>query len=48
MRPIPHVIQREYTRWANKKGYNKWIVLGRIAHDMGLYQMRADDARKVN
>lgn len=48
VRPIPHVIQREYTRWANKKGYNKWIVLGRIAHDMGLYQMRADNARKVN
>lgn len=48
VRPIPHVIQKEYTQWANKKGYNKWIVLGRIAHDMGLYQMRADDARKVN
>lgn len=48
VRPIPHVIQKEYTKWANKKGYNKWIVLGRIAHDMGLYQMRADDARKVN
>lgn len=48
VRPIPHIIQREYTRWANKKGYNKWIVLGRIAHDLGLYQMRADNARKVN
>lgn len=48
VKPIPHVIQREYTRWANKKGYNKWIVLGRIAHDMGHYQMRADNARKVN
>lgn len=48
VRPIPHIIQREYTRWANKKGYNKWIVLGRIAHDMGLYQMRADNSRKVN
>lgn len=48
VRPIPHVIQREYTRWANKMGYNKWIVLGRIAHDMGLYQMRTDNARKIN
>lgn len=48
VRPIPHIIQREYTRWASKKGYNKWIVLGRIAHDMGLYQMRTDDARKIN
>ncbi len=48
VRPIPHVIQKEYTRWAKKMGYNKWIVLGRIAHDMGLYQMKADNERQIN
>ncbi len=48
VRPIPHIIQKEYTRWAKKMGYNKWIVLGRIAHDMGLYQMKADNERQIN
>lgn len=48
VRPIPHLIQKIYTRWAQDQGLNKWIVLGRIAHDMGVYQMKNDHQRSVN
>lgn len=47
VRPIPHLIQKTYTRWAQEQGLNKWIVLGRIAHDLGIYQMRVDHQRSV-
>lgn len=47
VRLCPSVIQREYTRWAQERGYNKWIVLGRIAHETGMYKFRGSAGRKI-
>lgn len=43
----PFVIQRQYTRWAEEKGLNEWIVLGRISHETGMYKFRSDDGRRI-
>ncbi len=48
VKPIPRIIQNVYTKWAKSNGLNKWIVLGRIAHDLGMYQMSVDDSRNIN
>lgn len=48
VRPIPHEIQKVYTEWAKLHGLNEWIVLGRIAHDMGMYQLAANSGRAIN
>jgi len=43
----PINIQREYTAWAEGKGMNKWIVLGRISYETGMYKFRSDETRKI-
>lgn len=43
----PAVIQRAYTQWANEKGLNKWIVLGRISYEIGMYKFHSDESRKI-
>lgn len=43
----PIAIQRDYTRWAASNGINKWIALGRIAHETGMYRFKNDNARKI-
>ena len=43
----PHLIQRKYSAWAKKKGLNKWIVLGRISHDTGMYMFKSDSSREI-
>ena len=40
-------IQLEYGRWAEQNGINKWIVLGRIAHETGMYKFTQDGSRAV-
>ncbi len=45
MNPID--IQKVYTVWAEEKGMNKWIVLGRIAYETGMYKFRTDDSRMI-
>ena len=40
-------IQRSYTKWAIENGYNKWIVLGRIAYETGMYKFHTDETRKI-
>ena len=47
VRMNPTMIQRKYTQWAIGKGLNKWIVLGRISHETGMYKFRSDESRKI-
>lgn len=44
----PFVIQKKYTQWASEKGLNKWIVLGRISHETGMYKFKSDNTRVIN
>ena len=44
----PFIIQREYTKWAQRYGMNKWIVLGRVSHETGMYKFKADDSRLIH
>lgn len=48
VRVNPTIIQRKYTQWALDKGLNKWIVLGRISYETGMYKFRSDDSRKID
>ncbi len=43
----PFAIQKAYTRWAIERGYNQWIVLGRIAYETGMYKFATDKSREV-
>lgn len=47
VRVDPTMIQRKYTQWALEKGLNKWIVLGRIAYETGMYKFRSDESRRI-
>ena len=47
VRVNPAMIQRKYTQWANEKGLNKWIVLGRISYETGMYKFRSDESRRI-
>lgn len=40
-------IQKKYSEWAMEKGLNKWIVLGRISYETGMYKFRSDDSRRI-
>jgi len=44
----PFVIQQRYTEWAKKNTLNRWIVLGRVSHETGMYRFKSDDSRKIN
>ena len=44
----PWKIQISYTRWAEKEGLNKWIVLGRVSHETGMYRFKPDSSRTIN
>ena len=44
----PFVIQREYTKWSRKNSLNKWIVLGRVSHETGMYMFKSDKSREIN
>lgn len=47
VRVNPAIIQRKYTQWAIEKGLNKWIVLGRISYETGMYKFHSDESRKI-
>lgn len=47
VRVNPTMIQRKYTQWAIEKGLNKWIVLGRISYETGMYKFRSDESRRI-
>lgn len=44
----PYVIQNKYTAWANKNNLNKWIVLGRLSHETGIYRFTSDESRYIS
>lgn len=44
---IPKVIQNNYSAWAKAKHLNKWIVLGRVSHDTGMYMFKSDKSREI-
>lgn len=48
VRVNPSAIQRKYTEWAIEKGLNKWIVLGRISYETGMYKFKSDETRKIS
>lgn len=41
-------IQAAYSLWARQQGLNKWIVLGRVSHETGIWKFRSDRQRAVN
>ena len=43
----PQLIQKKYSAWAKRRGLNKWIVLGRISHDTGMYMFKTDSSREI-
>lgn len=43
----PYIIQREYTKWAERNNLNKWIVLGRVSHETGMYRFKSDPTREI-
>lgn len=43
----PAIIQHTYTQWATENGLNKWIVLGRISYETGMFKFKSDDSRKI-
>lgn len=44
----PHTIQIKYSRWAKEHCLNKWIVLGRVSHETGMYMFKSDKSREIN
>jgi len=38
-------IQREYSGWAKANHIHKWIVLGRISREIGIYSFKKDQSR---
>lgn len=47
VRMNPITIQKEYTAWAEKNNLNKWIVLGRISYETGMYKFKVDENRHI-
>lgn len=47
VRMNPKIIQKRYSEWAADKGLNKWIVLGRISYETGMYKFKSDKSRKI-
>lgn len=41
-------IQGSYTKWAKLHGINKWIALGRVSHETGIWKFRQDSQRSIN
>lgn len=44
----PYVIQKKYSEWAKNNGLNKWIVLGRVSKETGMYKFKNDPTRNIN
>ena len=45
---LPSSIQRMLTGWAQENDYNKWIAIGRISHDTGMYMFKSDSSRRIS
>ncbi len=44
----PYIIQKKYSHWADLQGLNKWIVLGRVSKETGMYKFKSDSTRSIN
>lgn len=44
---IPRHIEKAFTRWARAEQINKWIVLGRVAHETNMYMFKSDESREI-
>lgn len=44
----PWFFQNQCTKWAKDQGLNKWIVLGRVSHETGMYKFKSDSSRAIN
>ena len=44
----PWFFQNQCAKWATSQGLNKWIVLGRVSHETGMYKFKSDSSRAVN
>lgn len=42
-----YILQKTFTKWAEEIHYNKWLVLGRVCHDLGMWRLKDDGSRKV-
>lgn len=41
-------IQNTLAAWAKNKGFNEWIVIGRLAHETGMWKFRKSASRNIN
>lgn len=48
VRLIPPLIQKRFSKWAKEINKNKWIVLGRIAHETNIYMFKTDPSRSIH
>lgn len=46
-KPSTRSFLHTYTRWANDMGINKWIVLGRLEHELNIMGFRSDKTRRI-
>lgn len=44
----PWFFQNQCAKWATNQGLNKWIVLGRVSHETGMYKFKSDSSRSIN
>ncbi len=44
----PWFFQNQCAKWATAQGLNKWIVLGRVSHETGMYKFKSDSSRAIN
>lgn len=44
----PVTIQRTCSLWAETRGYNKWIALGRLSYQTGMYKFKTDASRNIS
>lgn len=44
----PKMIQARFTKWAKEINVNKWIVLGRVSYETGIYMFKSDKTREIN
>ena len=44
----PLGIQSKCAKWAKENRINKWIALGRISHETGMYMFKSDSTRELN
>lgn len=47
-RPLPAIVQRKYSEWAIQNHLNKWIVLGRVSYEFGIWAFRRDESSRIN